>query len=80
ALKRQRHDIELLSEAFGRYMRLWFAAHVPSTADAGKAAGRSAAEADYTRFAQHVGAELKQGHRFTHDFPAEAFAAEDDVK
>jgi hypothetical protein len=30
-------DLELLSDAFGRYMRSWFAAHVPSTADAGMA-------------------------------------------
>jgi hypothetical protein len=41
-IARDRRDLELLSEAFGRYMRLRFMAHAPSTA-----------EAQYRHFAQH---------------------------
>ena len=79
-LARNHRDLELLSEAFGRYMRLWFAAHVPSTAEAGMAATRGAAEAAYKRFAQHLGAQFAQGHRFIDDLPVEAFSREDDDK
>jgi hypothetical protein len=34
----------------------------------------------YQRFAQHLGTQFKQGHRFIDDFPAEAFAGDDDAK
>ena len=38
ALARERRDVELLSATFGQYMQSWFAAHVPSTSDAGMGA------------------------------------------
>ena len=79
-MARHHRDLELLSEAFGRYMRLWFVAHAPSAGEAGKAAARAAGEVPYKQFAQHLGAQFKQGHRFIDDFPAEAFAGDDDVK
>ena len=80
ALARDHRDLELLSEAFGRYIRLWFTAHAPNTAEAGKAAARGAAEAQYKRFAQHLGVLFTQGHRFIDDLPLEASAGEDEVK
>ncbi len=80
ALARDRRDLELLSEAFGRYMRLWFTAHAPNTAEAGKTAARGSAEAQYKQFAQHLGAQFTQGHRFLDDLPLEASAGEDEVK
>jgi predicted DNA-binding protein len=80
ALARDHRDLELLSEAFGRYMRLWFMTHAPSGTDAGKAAARAAAETQYKRFAQYLGAEFAQGHRFIDDLPVEAVGGEDDVK
>jgi hypothetical protein len=79
-LARNHRDLELLSEAFGRYMRLWFLAHAPHTTDAGKAAARSAAETQYKQFAQHLGAQFTQGRRFIDDVPVEAFAGEDEDK
>jgi hypothetical protein len=79
-MARDHRDLELLSEAFGRYMRLWFVAHAPSPGEAGKAAPRAAGEVPYRQFAQHLGTQFKQGHRFIHDLPAEAFAGDDDVK
>jgi hypothetical protein len=79
-LLREHRDLELLSEAFGRYMRLWFTAHAPHTAEGGKATARSAAETQYKQFAQHLGAQFVQGHRFTDDLPVEALAGEEHVK
>jgi hypothetical protein len=79
-LARDHRALELLSEAFGRYMRLWLATHVPSTAEASMAATRSAAEARYKQFAQHLGAQFAQGHRFIDDLPVEPFSGEDDDK
>jgi hypothetical protein len=76
-MARHHRDLELLSEAFGRYMRLWFVAHAPSAGEAGKAA---AGEVPYKQFAQHLGTQFKQGHRFIDDFPAEAFAEDDHEK
>jgi hypothetical protein len=75
-----RRDLELLSEAFGRYMRLWFAAHTPGAGEAGKAGARAAGEAPYRQFAQHLGAQFKQGHRFIDDLPVETLGGEDDVE
>jgi hypothetical protein len=77
-LAHAQRDLELLSEAFGRYMRLWFMAHAASTTEAGKGATRGAGETQYRQFAQHLGAQFKQGHRFVHDVPVEAFGDEDD--
>ena len=68
-MARHHRDLELLSEAFGRYMRLWFVAHAPSAGEAGKAAARAAGEVPYKQFAQHLGTQFKQGHRFIDDFP-----------
>jgi len=79
-MARDHRDLELLSEAFGRYMRLWFVAHAPSAGEAGKAAPRAAGEVPYRQFAQHLGTQFKQGHRFVDDMPVDAFAGEDDVK
>ena len=79
AQARDHRDLELLSEAFGRYMRVWFMAHAPSAAEAGKAGARGASENQYKLFAQHLGAHFAQGHRFTDDLPVDAFKVEDEI-
>jgi hypothetical protein len=68
-MARDRRDLELLSEAFGQYVRLWFAAHAPSGGDAGKAKAAAAAETTYKQFAQHLGKGFSQGRRFVDDVP-----------
>jgi len=80
ALARDHRDLELLSEAFGQYIRLWFTAHAPNKAEGSMAAAFRAAETAYKWFAHRLGEEFAQGHRFVDDLPAEALGGEDDVK
>lgn len=58
--------IEVLSEAFGRFVRLWMFVHaarfkVPAT--------QEAADSLYEKFAAKVADSLRRGHRFLHDLP-----------
>jgi len=82
ALARDHRALELLSEAFGRYMRMWFATQTPSVAEGGMGATRGAAEARYKQFAQYLGAQFAQGHRFIDDgpLPVEVGEAKDEVR
>ena len=79
ATARNRRDTELLSEAFGRYMRLWFGAHAPAGADTAKGAARSA-EGPYRHFAKELAAEFNRGHRFINDVPVEAVGDEEAIE
>jgi hypothetical protein len=58
--------IEVLSEAFGRFVRLWIMVHaatfkVPATEEA--------ADSLYAKFAARVAEYFRRGHRFAHDLP-----------
>ncbi|MGH7437409.1 MAG: hypothetical protein ACRENE_17160 [Polyangiaceae bacterium] len=58
--------IEVLSEAFGRFVRLWMMMHaatlkVPVTEEA--------ADTLYAKFAAKVAGYFRGGHRFLHDLP-----------
>jgi hypothetical protein len=64
-----RRELELLSEAFGVFVRVWFA-HAPVIPEEGKAAALSSSEARYKRFAEHLGDRFTEGHRFRDDVPA----------
>jgi len=66
---RDHRDLELLSEAFGLYMRAWFLAHSPSVADSKT---MRAGEGAYKAFAQHLGERFSAGHRFVDDLPKES--------
>ena len=63
---RDHRDLELLSEAFGLYMRAWFLAHSPSVAES---KSLRAGEGAYKAFAQHLGERFSAGHRFVDDLP-----------
>jgi hypothetical protein len=76
-LARDHRDLEVLSEAFGRYLRLWFVAHAPGAAESGKAAARAGAESAYKKFAEHVGEQFRLGHRFLDDLPREALEGQE---
>jgi predicted DNA-binding protein len=67
AAHRQVHRaIEVLSEAFGRFVRLWMFVHaatfkLPAT--------QEAADSLYEKFAAKVAEYFRRGHRFLHDLP-----------
>jgi hypothetical protein len=77
ALAREHRGLELLSEAFGRYLRLWFGAHSPSPPEGGGYAAAQVVEDRYARFARHLGEMFSEGHRFRDALPAGAFAEEE---
>jgi hypothetical protein len=68
AMADDRREHELLSEAFGFFVRYWFV-HTPAIPEAGKAAAVSSAAARYKRFAEHLGEQFAEGHRFRDDVP-----------
>ena len=61
----QHRELEMLSAAFGRYLRLWFLVHLPPEGEEKQQAG-----ADMFRdFAARLAEEFARGRRFVHDFP-----------
>lgn len=70
---RLHRDVELLSEAFAVFVRLWFA-HTPTIPEDGKAAARSTAESRYRLFVEHVGQQFSGARRFLDDLPRESVA------
>jgi predicted DNA-binding protein len=74
--ERQHRDIELLSEAFGRFLRLWTIVHAgvftqPATAESREAMAkqRDAGEALYERLATSVANHFRRGHHLADDMP-----------
>ena len=58
--------IEVLSEAFGRFVRLWMFVHAATFK---QPATQEAAESMYEQFAAKVAEYFRRGHRFLHDLP-----------
>jgi hypothetical protein len=74
--ERQHRDIEILSEAFGRFVQAWTFVHGatfndPATPDASAAVSkqRAAGDALYKRFVARVAGQFLRGHRFADDLP-----------
>lgn len=74
--ERQHRDLEILSEAFGRFLRAWAFVHAPMSkqppaSSPSEAASRqqAAGESLYKRLAADVAAQFQRGHRFIHDLP-----------
>ena len=72
---RAHRDLELLSEAFAVWVRLWFA-HTPSVSDDAKESARRTAERRFAQFVEHVVERFTGGHRFLDDLPREVLADE----
>ncbi len=70
---RTHRDVELLSEAFSVFVRLWFA-HTPTIPEDGKRAARTTAEGRYRQFVEHVAEQFSGGRRFLDDLPHEEVA------
>jgi hypothetical protein len=74
--ERQHRDLEVLSEAFGRFLRLWMIANAPTFTHPDTPEGaetlskqRATGEAFYKRLAAAVADHFRRGHRFVHDLP-----------
>ena len=69
--ERLHHDLYLLSEAFGRFLRLWMVVHASTFQGNVEvvAQQRVVGEGLFRRFATAVSTHLGKGHRFPHDFP-----------
>ncbi|MDP9148750.1 MAG: hypothetical protein M3O36_02230 [Myxococcota bacterium] len=78
AIARDHHDLELLSEAFGIYLRQWFARTPPMPEEA-KPAARRAAEAQWKQFAEHLAERFSGGHRFLDGLPKAPSDAGDEI-
>ena len=73
AVERIHRDLELLSEAFGVFVQLWFA-HTPSVDEGEKKSARRDAESRYKQFLEHVTWRFSGGRRFLDDLPRESIA------
>jgi hypothetical protein len=77
-LGRVQRDVEILSEAFGIWVKLWFA-HTPSVAEDARRAARASAEARYAQYVQHVTEQYARGSRFVDDLPREPLGDEEEL-
>jgi hypothetical protein len=78
AAARSQRDLELLSEAFAVFIRLWFA-HTPNIPEDAKRGARMNAESRYQQFVQHVAEQFSGGRRFLDDLPHEPIADEGEL-
>jgi hypothetical protein len=62
----QHRELEMLSAAFGKYLRFWFLVHLPPDSEEKKQSG----EGMFKNFAAKLGEEFARGHRFIHDLTA----------
>src|SRR5260370_37142067 len=65
-------DVQILSEAFGRYIRLWFTAHVPDASQGNMPAALASASRAHAQFAPQLPERRSRGHRLADDLPARA--------
>ncbi len=72
-------DVQILSEAFGRYIRLWFTAHVPDASQGNMPAALASAERAYAQFARQLAERLSEGHRFADDLPERAGGSDENL-
>jgi hypothetical protein len=68
AMARDHHDLELLSEAFGMYVRQWFA-RTSGVSEGAKPPARHAAEVQWKQFVAHLADRFSDGHSFTDGLP-----------
>lgn len=73
SLTRLDRDFSMFSEAFGVFMRIYFA-HTPGVADDEKDSARDYSMKQYNGFVDHVARLLSKGHRFIDDLVQDPIA------
>jgi hypothetical protein len=79
AHQRTQRDLELLSEAFAVFVKIWFA-HTPTVPVDGRKAAQTSAEGRYKQFAEYVVEQFTGGRRFVDDLPREVLAEDPDLE
>ena len=79
AQARAHRDVELLSEAFATWIKLWFA-HTPQIPEDAKASARISAHARYRQFVTHLAEQMAEGSRFLDALPRERLADESELE
>ncbi len=78
AQARTQRDLEILSQAFATFIRLWFA-HTPAVSQDARKAVQASAEGRYRQFVDYVADEFAAGKRFIDDLPQERIADEGEL-
>jgi len=73
ALDRLERDVDLNSQAFSLFVRLWFA-HTPRIPQDARAAAQASAEARYRSFLDRLAELIARGGRFVDDLPQDQLA------
>ena len=73
AQTRTQRDLELLTEAFGVFVKFWFA-HTPAVADTARKAAWTMADARFKQFVDYVSTQFGAGRRFVDDLPRDVLA------
>jgi hypothetical protein len=73
--QRLTHDLELLSQTVGAFLRIWLA-HSPPLPKEARAAAIGRADQGYRQVLQRVADQVLSGRRFVDDLPPEYFASE----
>jgi hypothetical protein len=75
AWNRTQRDLEIQMEAFGLWVKIWFA-HTPRIPDDAKDYARRTAESRFAQFQQHLVEQFQAGRRFVDDLPRETIGDE----
>jgi hypothetical protein len=73
AQSRMQCDLEMHSEAFALFVKIWFA-HTPTVPPEARKAAQTGAETRYRQFVQYVAHQLSAGRRFVDDLPRTALS------
>lgn len=65
--------LELLTEAFGVFVKFWFA-HTPAVADTARKAAWTMADARFKQFVDYVSTQFGAGRRFVDNLPRDVLA------
>jgi len=77
AVTRGNRELEILSQAFGVFARMWFA-YMPNMPEDIKPGARMTAESRYGQFVQYIAEQFSGGRRFLDELPRESMANDPD--
>jgi len=79
AIDRVLWSLEILSQAFAMFVRVWFA-HTPRIPAEARSHARAHADARYRQFMDRLGDQVSGGKRFVDDIPQERIADDEELE